>query len=101
MTPQKISTESSYPQKILIFLKTPKYIEIHNFEPKKGPSLRSMKISEYLPHPPTPRIFPHGGRDTEHWQPHGSKNTQTHWRKTISLRFLSKVIVAKLEISPR
>ena len=33
--PQKISTKSSYPQKILIFLKTPKNIEIQNFEPKK------------------------------------------------------------------
>ena len=45
--PPKISTKSSYPQKIFIFLKTPKNIEIQNFEPKKkkkkkknGPSLR-------------------------------------------------------------
>ena len=39
--PKKISTKSSYPQKIFIFLKTPKNIEIQNFEPKKnGPSLR-------------------------------------------------------------
>ena len=39
--PQKISTKSSYPQKIFIFLKTPKNIEIQNFEPQKNrPSLR-------------------------------------------------------------
>ena len=39
--PQKISTKSSYAQKIFIFLKTQKNIEIQNFEPKKnGPSLR-------------------------------------------------------------
>ena len=39
--PRKISTKSSYPKKIFIFLKTPKNIEIRNFEPKKnGPSLR-------------------------------------------------------------
>ena len=39
--PKKISTKSLYPQKIFIFLKTPKNIEIRNFEPKKnGPSLR-------------------------------------------------------------
>ena len=33
--PPKISTKSSYPPKIFIFLKTPKNIEIQNFEPKK------------------------------------------------------------------
>ena len=33
--PKKLSTKSSYPKKILIFLKTPKNIEIQNFEPKK------------------------------------------------------------------
>ena len=33
--PKKISTKSSYPKKIFIFLKTPKNIEIQNFEPKK------------------------------------------------------------------
>ena len=33
--PKKISTKSSYPKKILIFLKTQKNIEIQNFEPKK------------------------------------------------------------------
>ena len=32
---QKISTKYSYPKKILIFLKTQKNIEIQNFEPKK------------------------------------------------------------------
>ena len=41
MTPKNISTKSSYPKKIFIFLKTQKIIEIQNFEPKKnGPSLR-------------------------------------------------------------
>ena len=50
MTPQKISTKSSYPQKILIFLKTPKNIEIQNFEPKKmGRAYVCVKISEYPP----------------------------------------------------
>ena len=39
--PPKISTKSSYPKKISIFLKTQKNIEIQNFEPKKnGPCLR-------------------------------------------------------------
>ena len=33
--PPKKSRKSSYPQKIFIFLKTPKNIEIQNFEPKK------------------------------------------------------------------
>ena len=33
--PKKISTKSSYPQKIFTFLKTKKNIEIQNFEPKK------------------------------------------------------------------
>ena len=33
--PQKISTESSYPQKYSVFWKTLKNIEIQNFEPKK------------------------------------------------------------------
>ena len=33
--PPKISTKSSYPQKISFFLKTPKNIEIQNFEPQK------------------------------------------------------------------
>ena len=39
--PKKLSIKSSYPKKILIFLKTPKNIEIQNYETKKnGPSLR-------------------------------------------------------------
>ena len=33
--PKKIFTKSLYPKKIFIFLKTPKNIEIQNFEPKK------------------------------------------------------------------
>ena len=33
--PKKISTKSSNPQKIFIFLKKPKNIEIQNFEPQK------------------------------------------------------------------
>ena len=33
--PKKISTKSSYPKKIFIFLKTQKNIEIQSFEPKK------------------------------------------------------------------
>ena len=48
--PKKISTKSSYPQKIFIFLKTKKNIEIQNFEPKK--MVRAyvyVKISEYPP----------------------------------------------------
>ena len=50
--PQKISTKSEYPQKIFIFLKTPKNIEIQNFEPqKKGPSLR-MCENIIIPPPP-------------------------------------------------
>ena len=48
--PQKISTKSSYPKKIFIFLKTPKNIEIHDFEPKKmGRAYVCVKISEYPP----------------------------------------------------
>ena len=48
--PKKISTKSSYPKKIFIFLKTQKNIEIQNFEPQKnGPSLR---ICENIRVPP-------------------------------------------------
>ena len=48
--PKKISTKSSYPQKIFIFLKTPKNIEIQNFEPKKiARAYVCVKISEYPP----------------------------------------------------
>ena len=46
--PQKISTKSSYPKNIFIFLKTPKIIEIQKFEPQKmAPAYVCMKISEY------------------------------------------------------
>ena len=48
--PKRISTKSSYPPKIFIFLKTPKNIEIQNFEPQK--MVRAyvyVKISEYPP----------------------------------------------------
>ena len=52
--PKKISTKSSYPKKIFIFLKTQKNIEIQNFEPKKmGRAYVCVKISEY-PTPPPP-----------------------------------------------
>ena len=50
---QKISTKSSHPPKILIFLKTQKYIEIKNFEPQKiARAYVCVKISEYNPPPP-------------------------------------------------
>ena len=45
--PQKISTKSSYPKNIF-FLKTPKNIEIQNFEPLKiARAYACVKISEY------------------------------------------------------
>ena len=48
--PKKISTKSSFPPKILFFLKTQKNIEIQNFEPKKmGRAYVCVKISEYPP----------------------------------------------------
>ena len=48
--PQKISTKSSYPQKIIIFLKIQENIEIQNFEPPKmGRAHVCVKISEYPP----------------------------------------------------
>ena len=48
--PKKISTKSSYPKKIFIFQKTPKNIEIQNFEPKKmDRAYVCVKISEYPP----------------------------------------------------
>ena len=48
--PKKISTKFSYPKQIFIFLKTPKNIEIQNFEPKKmGLAYVCVKISEYPP----------------------------------------------------
>ena len=50
--PQKISTKSSYPQKIFIFLKTPKNIKIQIFEPQKiARGYVCVKISEYPPPP--------------------------------------------------
>ena len=50
--PKKISTKSSYPQKIFMFLKTPQNIEIQNFEPQKiAPAYVCVKISEYPPPP--------------------------------------------------
>ena len=53
--PKEISTKSAYPQKIFIFLKTPKNIEIQNFEPKKlGRAYVCVKISEYPPPPGVP-----------------------------------------------
>ena len=53
--PQKISTKSSYPQKIFIFQKTPKNIEIQNFEPPKmDRAYVCVKISEYPPPLPGP-----------------------------------------------
>ena len=51
MTP-KISTKSLSPKKLFIFLKTPKNIEIQNFEPQKnGRSLR-MRENIRVPRPP-------------------------------------------------
>ena len=51
--PKKISTKSSYPQKIFIFLKIQKNIEIQNFKPQKmGRAYVCVKISEYPPPPP-------------------------------------------------
>ena len=51
--PKKISTKSPYPKKIIVFLKTPKNIEIQNFEPQKiAPAYVCVKISEYPPPPP-------------------------------------------------
>ena len=57
--PKKISTKSSYPKKIFIFLKTQKNIEIQNFEPKKmGRAYVCVKISEYPPPPWGANIAP-------------------------------------------
>ena len=50
--PKKISTKSSYPPKIFIFLETQKNIEIQNFEPpQNSPSLR---MCENIRVPPPP-----------------------------------------------
>ena len=51
----KLSTKSSYPQNIIIFLKTQKSIEIQNLEPNKmDRAYVCVKISEYPPPPPPP-----------------------------------------------
>ena len=50
--PPKISTESSYQKKIFIFLKTPKNIEIQNFQPKKWP--KPTYVWKYQSTPPPP-----------------------------------------------
>ena len=62
--PKKISTKSSYPKKIFIFLKTPKNIEIQNFEPKKMDRAyvyvkRKYQSTPTPPHPPPPPGFLH------------------------------------------
>ena len=45
------------PHKIFIFLKTPKNNEIQNFEPQKiGRAYVCVKISEYPPPHPHPRV---------------------------------------------
>ena len=51
--PKKISTKSSYPKKIFIFMKTQKNIEIQNFKPpqKMGRAYVCVEISEYPPPP--------------------------------------------------
>ena len=51
--PKRIATKSSYPPKILIFLKTPKNIEIQNFDPPKKNST-SLRMYENIRVPPPP-----------------------------------------------
>ena len=51
--PNKIPTKSSYPQKIFIFLKTPKNIEFRISNPENWPSLR-MCENIRVPTPPPP-----------------------------------------------
>ena len=54
---QKNIHKTFIPQKILIFRKTPKNIEIQNFEPQRMTrAYVCMKISEYPP-PPSPRAM--------------------------------------------
>ena len=55
---RKISTKPTYP-KIFIFLKTPKNIEIQNFDPPNGPSLR-MYANENIREPTAPIVFVQG-----------------------------------------
>ena len=46
--PKKISTKSSYPQRIFIFLKTPQKIEIQNFEPPPPKKKKKKKARAYV-----------------------------------------------------
>ena len=51
--PQKKIQKIFIPQKIFVFVKPPKNIEIQNFEPQKMTrAYVCMKISEYFPTPP-------------------------------------------------
>ena len=53
MTPQKYPLNFHTPQKLFIFLKTPKNIEIQNFEPQKiARAYVCVKISDYPSPPP-------------------------------------------------
>ena len=55
MTPKKYPQNLNTPQKMFIFLKTQKNIEIQNFEPQKnGPSLRLCENIRVPPPPPPP-----------------------------------------------
>ena len=57
MTPKKYP-QNLHTQKILIFLKTPKNIEIQNFDPQKmTQAYLRIKISEYPPWGRTVRHF--------------------------------------------
>ena len=57
MTPKNIN-KIFIPQKIFIFLKTPKNIEIQNFEPPKiDPSLRMYESIRVPPPSPGPKQF--------------------------------------------
>ena len=64
--PKKYPQNLHNPKKRFIFLKTPKNIEIQNFEPPKmGKAYVCVKISEY---PPGSSLFPKEctGPDTQH-----------------------------------
>ena len=54
--PKKISTKSSYPKILFFFLKTPKNIEIQNFEPKKW--AEPTYVGKYQSTPPG-MIYPY------------------------------------------
>ena len=83
--PKRISTKSFPPpqqkKKIFIFLKTPKNIEIQNFEPKKiGRAYVCVKISEYPPPPLPPPppwaiILQHRKGHRKEWQ----SLSKVHW----------------------